>query len=45
MARRQLAEREPALREWIRAFDVSAYLMANGLTEPEIGILRSLLRP
>lgn len=43
--RRQLAEREPALREWIRVFDASAYLTSNGLTEPEIGALKSLLRP
>jgi len=43
--RRQLAEREPALREWIRVFDASAYLTSTGLTEPEIGALKSLLRP
>jgi hypothetical protein len=29
--RRQLAEREPALREWIRRFDTSGYLASNGL--------------
>jgi protein-tyrosine phosphatase len=29
--RRQLAEREPALREWIRWFDTSGYLASNGL--------------
>jgi len=43
--RRQLAEREPALREWIRAFDTGSYLASNGVTDREVGTLKSLLRP
>jgi protein-tyrosine phosphatase len=43
--RRQLAEREPALREWIRAFSTGRYLASNGLTNREIGTLKRLLRP
>lgn len=43
--RRQLAEREPALREWIRAFDTDGYLASNGLTDHEIRTLKDLLRP
>lgn len=42
---RQLAKREPALREWIRAFDTSGYLASNGLTDREISNLRALFRP
>jgi protein-tyrosine phosphatase len=42
--RRQLAEREPALREWVRAFDTSDYLASNGLTNREISTLKALLR-
>ena|ERR1700678_2351362 len=45
LLRRQLAEREPALREWIQAFDASGYLAANGLTSGEIATLKALLRP
>jgi hypothetical protein len=43
--RHQLAEREPALRVWIRDFDTAGYLASNGLTDREIGTLRSLLWP
>ena len=43
--RRQLAEREPALRAWIRDFDTAGYLASNGLTDRDLGTLRSLLRP
>jgi protein-tyrosine phosphatase len=43
--RRQMAEREPVLREWVRAFDTGSYLTSNGLTDREIGTLESLLRP
>jgi len=43
--RRQLAEREPALREWMRVFDTAGYLASNGLTDREIGTLKTLLRP
>ncbi len=42
--RRELAEREPALREWIRAFDTAGYLASNGLTGHDIGALKALLR-
>lgn len=41
---RQLAKREPALREWIRWFDTSGYLASNGLTNREISTLKALLR-
>lgn len=43
--RRQLAEREPALREWIRAFDTAGYLASNGLIARDIDTLKVLLRP
>lgn len=43
--RRQLAEREPALRDWIRSFDTSGYLASNGLINREISTLKALLRP
>jgi protein-tyrosine phosphatase len=42
---RQLVEREPALREWVQAFDTVGYLASNGLTGREIGTLKRLLRP
>jgi len=43
--RRQLVEREPALRAWIRDFDTAGYLASNGLTDRDLCTLRSLLRP
>jgi len=42
---RQLAGREPALREWIRSFGTGGYLASNGLTNGEISTLKALLRP
>jgi protein-tyrosine phosphatase len=43
--RRQLAEREPGLREWIKAFDTGGYLASNRLADRETSTLKSLLRP
>ena len=42
---RQVAERVPALRDWIRTFDTGAHLRSAGLSGPELGTLRALLRP
>lgn len=42
---RQLAERVPALREWVRTFDTADYLASIGLATHEIDTLRALLRP
>lgn len=41
---RQLAERIPALRDWIAAVDMVAYLGSIGLTDQEIDALKALLR-
>lgn len=42
---RQVAERAPAVREWVRTFDTGAYLRSAGLTDRQISGLRALLRP
>ncbi|MFC4036951.1 tyrosine-protein phosphatase [Dactylosporangium siamense] len=42
---RQVAERVPAVREWIRTFDTEAFLRSAGLSGPELDTLRALLRP
>jgi hypothetical protein len=42
---RQVADRVPALRDWIETFDTEAYLRSAGLTGREIDALRALLRP
>jgi hypothetical protein len=42
---RQVAERVPALREWIRTFDTGAYLASVGLAGKDIDALRALLLP
>lgn len=42
---RQLADRVPALRDWIRTFDTAAYLASIGLARHEIDTLKALLRP
>ncbi|MDG6109985.1 tyrosine-protein phosphatase [Dactylosporangium aurantiacum] len=42
---RQLADRVPVLRDWVRTFDTATYLESAGLTGHEIGSLKALLRP
>jgi hypothetical protein len=42
---RQLADRVPELRDWIRTFDTAAYLASIGLARHEIDTLKALLRP
>jgi hypothetical protein len=42
---RQLADRAPAVRDWIRTFDTAAYLASIGLARHEVDILKALLRP
>jgi protein-tyrosine phosphatase len=42
---RQLADRVPAVRDWVRTFDTTTYLESVGLTRHEIGSLKALLRP
>ncbi|MFC7484305.1 tyrosine-protein phosphatase [Luedemannella flava] len=41
----QLADRVPALRDWITTFDTATYLATLGLTRHEIDSLKALLRP
>jgi protein-tyrosine phosphatase len=41
---RQLAERIPAVRSWIQAFDTEAYLASVGLAQGERDTLKALLR-
>ena len=38
-----LADRRPALTEWLEMFDVEAYLRASGLDESTLRRLKSLL--
>jgi protein-tyrosine phosphatase len=40
---RRLADREPALRDWIHTFDTAAFLASAGLTPHEIDTLGALL--
>src|SRR5437773_1581911 len=40
---RQLADRIPALRDWIRSFDTAAYLASIGLARRDIDTLKALL--
>lgn len=42
---RQLAERVPVLRNWIKTFDTAAYVASIGLARHEIDALEVLLRP
>jgi hypothetical protein len=40
-----LADRVPALQDWIRTFGTAAYLASIGLAGHEIDTLKALLRP
>lgn len=42
---RQLADRLPALTDWLTGFDLTGHLTAIGLSGQELDTLRSLLRP
>jgi hypothetical protein len=42
---RQLADREPALRDWIHTFDTATYLASAGLDGHAIDVLKILLQP
>jgi len=41
----RVTDRLPALREWIRTFDVRTYLSSTAVTRDEIDALTALLRP
>jgi len=42
---RQLADRVPAVRDWVMTFETTTYLESVGLTRHEIEAPKALLRP